>query len=169
VSSADAVGRIVDLAGTSFRCCHQFLHRLDLERRTGDEHERKHADHGDRRQVDQRVVGHLFLEEGHADQSPVGREQERVAITGRLGDQIVCDHARGPWLVVDDHRLAPQIAQVLGQNPGGDVDGAARGILQDQAHRTFRKSGCRLSLGETGKRGQHDQQTSADKGARARL
>ena len=104
-----------------------------LERRLvrGGQQDRQVDEAHDRHEVLVDVVGH-----GHAE-CRVGdhrgrRQQDGVAVGFRLGDDLGADDGAAARLVLDDHRLAQQSGELLGDDAGGGVGRSARRIGHDE-------------------------------------
>ena len=84
-----------------------------------------------------RVVSDVLVQPGVGGVGEL-HDQDGVAIGRRAGHFLGADHGAGAWLVVDDHRLLPVVAQVLGREPAQRVIEAAGRIGHDDAHRLGR-------------------------------
>jgi hypothetical protein len=107
-----------------------------LVRRVGAHHQhhglRSHHRHG--QQVFQRVVGHLG-EQRRVDRQVGGLAQaDGVAVGLGLGDHVHADVAVAARAVVDDEGPLGVVGELLRDEPGHDVGGAAGGVGHDQAH-----------------------------------
>ena len=93
--------------------------------------------HAHRREVLQRIVGRLRLQAG--DQREVRRrEQDRVAVRRGHLHRLGADQAGRARLVVDDDRLAEQLAELVGDHAADEVGGAAGRERHHHAHRLVR-------------------------------
>ncbi len=129
---AVAARRHVELARVGARVGDQRAHVGDAVggrlRRVHDEDVRHAGDERDRREVLDRVVGHLRIQRRidrlRADRS----HQQRVAVGRRLGDEIGAQVAAGAGLVLDDEALAEGLGELGRERAGEDVGRAAPGL-----------------------------------------
>ena len=98
----------------------------DLRRNRGrdDEHALRVRDLGDRREILDRVVGHLAQRRVDAVRRDVA-EQQRVAVGRGPGDELGADRAVGAGLVLDDHRLLQPLVELLRDDARHGVVAAA--------------------------------------------
>ena len=92
------------------------------------------------------------------------RHAERVAVRRRARDLGGADRAAAAGLVVDDQRLAERPVDLLGDDAGDDVGGAAGRERNDQPHRLGRIA--RLGpaqAGHDGEKGGAGKQGSANR------
>ena len=101
------------------------------------QHERIGPEHADRRQVLDRVIGHL----GHGRQDHDLRlhaPQQRVAVGGRARDAFDRDRAAGAGAVLDHELLAEHVAEALRDDARHAVGVAAGRERHDDLHRPVR-------------------------------
>ena len=89
-------------------------------------------------------VGFRFLVQRLADRERVFRKQQRVAVRLRGGDVVPGEIATGAGPILDHHRLAERLLQVVVDLPREGVGGAARHESHDEVDRTV---GIRLCAG----------------------
>ena len=148
VPHAAGAGRtVIQLAGPRPDEIDELLDGLCRDRGVHPEHERVGAQDGNRREVLQRVVAHL-LDQGRDQELRRGREEQRVAVGRRPGDELGGDRAACAWAVIDDELLAERRCQPLGNDACLDVDAAAGRVGHDDPDRPLRP---RLGLGELGR------------------
>jgi hypothetical protein len=102
----------------------------------------------DRREIAQRVERHAAVEMWIDRDLAVRKQPYRVAVGRRLGDQLGGDVAVRARPVLDDHRLAERLRQLLRQHARRDVGRAAGRDRNDEADRARRK----LGEGDAGRR-----------------
>ena len=126
------------------------LQRPHRQRRRHDQDVRRAADHRDRREVLDRVVGKLAHRRIGAVRADVA-DHQRVAVgRGARGGER-CDDAAAAALVLDDDRLAEHLAQPLGDGARDEIDAAARLHRRDDLDRLARISGlCKRGHSEPG-------------------
>ena len=152
-------GAVVQLAGIGLGVCHQFLDRLHLQRRAGDQHALVDHRGGDRRERFLRIVVEL-VEQRLAAEGPDRAHQQRVAVGRGVRDQLGPDGAAGAALVLDDDGLPEARLQPLRNQPGGGVGCAARG---KRHHELDRPLGIALRLDGVRRAGaQRDRQHRQD-------
>jgi len=83
----------------------ELLQRGDAERGMHGDHQRLRRELGDRREVADGIVIGRRIEMGLQAET-VGAGQQRIAVRGSLGREIVADAAGRAGLVLDDHRHA---------------------------------------------------------------
>ena len=86
----------------------------DRQRRIDDEHERRLHVIGDRHEVGQRVERPLLEQRRPDRHDGAGRHRERVAVGRALEDAFAGDDAGAAGPIVDDHRLAEALRQLVG-------------------------------------------------------
>ena len=96
--------------------------------------------------------------------------QHRVAVGRLLQDVFARDRTDRARLVLDDDRLAPSLTELRGDQPGHDIDAAARRERHDQPHRPRRKI-RRLGVCRKGQGGEREGERGnrAQKSAHPRL
>jgi hypothetical protein len=106
-----------------------------------------------------RVVRDLGEQERRGREGKAGREEQRVAVRGRLGDRVGTEHARCARPVVDEDGRLQQLAQVVAIEPCEHVGADADRRRRDDPDR------CRR-VGRLRPRGQSEQaaQAGAKKG-----
>jgi hypothetical protein len=88
----------------------------------------------DRREVARRVVGQ-FLPERHVVGLAGPIDQQRVAVAGRLGDDVRADASIGARTVVDQDRYAQRFRQAPRDHASEEVSAAAWRIRHDEPDR----------------------------------
>ena len=71
--------------------------------------------------------------ERRADRQAVGGEQDGVAVGRRLGERIGREIAAGAGAVLHHHRLVELLAELVAEEPGDGIDGAAGRERHDDA------------------------------------
>ena len=122
----------------------QLLHVLHLHARMHREHVRRIRNHHHRREVLRRIERQLRIDARADDQAAEVGEQQRVAVGRALRDEIGADVAVRAGLVLDDHRLAPDLGELRADLAREDVGGAAGRVRHDEADR-LRWIGLRLN------------------------
>ena len=133
--SALAVGAESHLARVGLQVFDEFADVFERRGRVHDQRQIVGRDQRDRREVLQRVVGHIFhgvRNDRHVAALPAG---EGVAIRRRLRGQRQADRAAGAGPVVDDELLAEALAHLLAQQAGKRVAGIAGQLGNDDAYR----------------------------------
>ncbi len=92
------------------------------------------GDHGDRREILDRVVGDLGVQ-AHIDHEAGAHHGERVAVGRRLRHFGVGDIAAGAGFVIDVELLAKGGRQFLPDDTGDHIGGSAGGEADQQPHR----------------------------------
>lgn len=131
---ARAERRVAQLAGLRLGQRHQLGHAVRGQRRVGDQHQRRTADHADRLEAPQRLVRQLRLQRRVDREGGVRADQQRVAVGLRLGHGARADHRAGPGLVVHDDGLPEARREALGHDAGHGVGGAAGRVRHDERH-----------------------------------
>ncbi len=113
---------------------------------------RRVGQHADALQVLGRVEGQLGVD-GRADRQRTDvAQQQRVVVAARLRHEGGADVAVGARTVVDDHRLAQRLAQLLADQAGDDVRRPAGGIGHHQPDRPVRPGiGCQGRRHQSGR------------------
>jgi hypothetical protein len=84
------------------------------------------------------IVGHFGVKTGIDGELSVRRYQKGVTIGRCLGDAIASDVAAGAGNIFDDHRLAPDLAQLVAHDPRDYVHRSCRWISNDHSDRAVR-------------------------------
>ena len=134
------------LAGVGLHHGGELAHVARRELGLHREHQVGQADLGDGLEVLQRVVGDLGEQRRVLDVGGDGHEQ-RLAVGRGAGDLLAADHAAGAGAVLDNDGLAPELGELAGEQPAGEVGGAARGKGHDHPDGLC---GKRAGLGERG-------------------
>jgi hypothetical protein len=87
------------------------------------QHEGQRGELRDRREVVDRIIGQLL--QGRRDRKADRVDEEGVAVRRRLRDDLGADRAAPARAIVDNHGLAPTLAETLRHQPGDVVGGAA--------------------------------------------
>ena len=125
-------------AGLRPRVVDQLAHRLHRQRGVDDEDVRHLRDQRHRHEVLLRVVRDLRVQ-ARVDRVRAHRaHQQRVAVAGRLGDEVRADAAARAGAVVDDDRLAPRLLQLLRDAAAHDVERPAGRERHHEADRLGR-------------------------------
>ena len=151
----DAGGTRGQLRRLRLRELNQPPHRIRRQRRIGHEYQRILAGYDDRCKIAQRIVFDAAVGRDIDGERRVGREEQRVAVRGRLGHEIGADIATGPWPIFDDHRLPPRRRQPWTEHAGQDIDRASWGVRHDEADRMLRIFGARRGI-DSNKCGQRE-------------
>ncbi len=111
---AGEAGRaVIELAGLALGEFDQLLDALRRQARIDHQHIGRGAEHRDRLEILDRVVGQLGAERGRDRMGAAGDQPDRVAVGGCLGDDIDADSAAGAGPVLDHHLLAELLAERL--------------------------------------------------------
>jgi hypothetical protein len=111
----------------------EFLKRLRRSFGIDDQHDVRLGHQRHRCEVACRIPGHAGEQE-RVDDLLHGAHEQRVAVLRRLDHELGPDVAAGPGPVLDDHRLAPALLQLLGEKSRDDVGGTAGRLAQHEAH-----------------------------------
>ena len=130
-TTAIATRSVVVLAGRGLEHAHQVSHRLEGRVRLNDQGMRHGVGQVDRREVADRVKGHLAVQVG-VDGQAAGTQPQGVAVPGRFGNGVQTDVAAGSRLVVNHHGLAECDGQPLAQAARNHIGCAARNKGHDQ-------------------------------------
>jgi hypothetical protein len=106
------------------------------------DHELLHRHLRHRRQILERVVGHARAQAG-IDHVRGDHDAERVAVGRGLGHRVGADHGARAGFVLDDHRLAPHLLHLGGDQPADDIGRAAGRERDDQTDGLDGKLLCR--------------------------
>jgi hypothetical protein len=112
----------------------QLLHVARRQRRVRIHHQRHDHHLRDRHEVADGVVGRLRLGV-EVDGDGADAHQQRVAVGGRLGDELVADRGIAAGAVLDDDLLAEHLGELGRDEPRGDIGAAAGGRGHDQPDR----------------------------------
>src|SRR5580692_625735 len=145
---ADAARAHIDLARIALGVSDEFRDRLGRKRRIDRHDQRRALDAGDRRDIAREAEIEIGVERG-IDRARGSREQQRVAVGGRMRDRGGADIGAGAAAVLDDDLLADALRQRLSDEARNDVEGAAGRNRDDQMHRPRRIG---LRAGDTGQR-----------------
>ena len=140
---ADAGRGKAQLARVGARIGDQLLHGLGRHVIGHDENIGRVDRLRDRQQVLGGVVRHFAVETWIDGDLGVGRHQKCVAVGRGLGDAVARDVAAGAGNIFDHHRLAPDLAQPVGHDPGDDVHRTCGRIAKDHSDRAVRISALR--------------------------
>ena len=129
------------LSGVALRVLDEFAQRGNRHRRRDDEDVRRSADHGDRREVLDGIVGKL-AHRGIGAVRPDVTDHQRVAVGRRARGGERADDSATSALVLDDDRLGKRAPEAVGDRARDEVDAAARLHRRDDLDRAVRI--CRL-------------------------
>ena len=127
--------------------CEQLPDRLCGHGRMHDDDVGLFAQHRHRREILQRVVRQLRIEDGIDGDAHAG-DKERVAVRPRLGDDVGADRAAGPAAVVHHDRLPEGVRQPRRDRARHQVHRAAGRERHHYAHRPRRIRLCRQRRGQ---------------------
>jgi hypothetical protein len=130
---------VADLAGVGAHVGQELLEVLGRHVGVDDQHVGRRADHADRREVLDGVVGQLARGGAGAVRGDVALHQ-RVAVGRRARGALRGDDAAAPALVVDHDGLVEQPAPALAHRAPDHVAAAAGGHRHDVADRLARKA-----------------------------
>ena len=166
---AAAVARrgVIDLPRPDLGVGDQFLQRLYRQRGIDDDDARFAPDQRDRREVLDRIEREARIQRC-TDRIGLRGKQQRIAVGGRLGDQLAADRRARARLVLDENRLAEAPGQLLRDQTHRPVDRAARGEGHDHPHRP-RRIVVRCRGRQDSEREQHEQRATADRSSRRRV
>jgi hypothetical protein len=136
-SVAGPLAAIDQLAGTSLRVRNQLAQRIHRQPFAHD-HEIGHGSEICDRHEFFRLVGQLLIEALVCGERRRCRDQERIAIGFRLRHQRSTDVAAAAAAVLYDDRLAPLRLQLVADDSGKHVVGAAAGIRNEKFYRSCR-------------------------------
>ena len=102
------------------------------------DHHRMRADKADRHEVARHVERQLRQHLRQREEVRRHRNVERVAVRRRRAGGAHGDGAAGAGPVLDHHLLAPELAEMLGDDAGDHVGPGAGGDRDDHLHRTAR-------------------------------
>jgi hypothetical protein len=124
-----------------------------------DQHHRRVADDGDRREVARHVERHA-LHDARKDHDVVGDDAEREAVGRGAGQRLQAEDPARARLVVDDDRMAQRLGERLLRGRRDRVDARAGRVRQDEADRPvgLREHGDGDACGEAGEQGAARQQ-----------
>lgn len=125
-------------AGVGFQQRDQALHVGRRNGRIDNEQCRRHAHAPDRREIADRVVGHVFVQAGIDGVGRHRRHQNGVAVGRRLGDVIGADVAARPRTVLDDELLMQHFAHLRTHDAADNVGRTTGREWDDHAHRVRR-------------------------------
>jgi hypothetical protein len=99
------------------------------------------------REIAQRIVADLGIDERADDGERQRGDDEVVAVGLGIGDGLHADYAAGAGARLDEELLLEHAGEVIGDDAGKNVGGAARREGIDDAHRTRRpfvrrRGGC---------------------------
>ncbi|XQU69884.1 hypothetical protein OJJOAM_002615 [Cupriavidus sp. H18C1] len=136
--AAGARRRVRILARVGLQRGQEFLVVLGREVRVDRDHVGDVGQVRDGLEVLDRVVRQLRIAGGVDRHRRHRRDADRVAVRRRLGDRVGADRAAATGAVLDHHRLAQDLAHLIGRAAADDVRGAARGKRNDQLDRLGR-------------------------------
>ena len=91
-----------------------------------------------------RIEAQGLVEQRMGGERPGLRREQRVAVGLGGGDIGGAERAAGAGSVLDDHRLAPALLQLVGDDARREIGPAARRRRDDDAHRVVRVAGGRV-------------------------
>ena len=162
LAAAVARGCVVDLARVRLHVGNELLEVVDGQRRIHHEHAGLARDQRHRDEIVDGIEGKLRIQ-ACADRVGLRCEQQRIAVGGRLGDDVRTDRRTGAGLVVHDDALTESLRQLLGDHAHRPVDGASRRKRNDDADGSIR-----IALRGCGRRTERaaDRENEEDRGAR---
>ena len=113
--------------------------RMHRQRRIDDQRESHLRRQRDRHEVLARIVGQALVDGGVGGERRAGHQQQRVAVGRRFGERDGRDHRAAARPVLDQHRLAEALRQLLSDGAGDEVHSAARRERHHQRDRPVRK------------------------------
>ena len=128
---------VIQLSRIAFHQLDELLHRCRGDFRIHQQHVRDRGDHAHRHEL-RRVVPELRIEQPVDHQRRRRRGEQRVAVGLGLVRRGRADVAGGARPVVDDHRLAPLLRQLLADVARQQIGAAAGRERHDDAHRLLR-------------------------------
>ena len=152
---AGAAGAVVEAVRRGLRVGDQVLQRFHRQRRVDHDQLRRRADQRNRLEVAQRHVSG-FVEQRVDHDRRDAADHQRIAVGQRFGRDLGAEAAAGTGTVVDHHALVPRLDQLLADDAGDDVGGAARRVRRDHADRLGGISLARDGAGCQRKRQQCD-------------
>ena len=129
---------VVQLAGLGLGERHQLGDAFRRDAGIEHQHIGRGADHRDRLEVVDRVVGQLGAERRRHAMRARGDQADRVAVRRGLGDDIDAEIAAGAGAVLDDELLAELGREFLRHQAADDVGGGAGRERHHDAHRLVR-------------------------------
>ena len=152
VKAAAAGSRIAEAVGLGLGELDQLLDRIDRNRRMDDQQVRAVGDEADGREILHRIECELGVNADVDGLRSHRAEENRVAVGRRAGCQLRRDVAAGAGTVVDQHLLAPALAQPVADDARQYVGSAARPERDDEAdrfRRVFLRGNCNRGGGES--------------------
>ena len=147
-----------ELAGLGLGEGYKLLQRRGLHRRRDHQHQVRVVDRRHRGEIAHQRVG-LVGQQRLVGGERVGHHQQRVAVGGRLGDDVGADRAARPRLVLDHELLLQRLAQLLAEDARVDVGRPAR---PERHHDPDWPAGPGLAQRRRGRDGKRsDQQTAS--------
>jgi len=122
-----------------FGALDQLRYRLDWQRRIDHQRESHLRRQRDRHEVLARVVGQAFVDSGIGGQRCAGCQKQCVAVGWRLGQGNRRDHCAAAGPVLDQHRLAEPLRQLLANGTGNEIDSAPRRQRHQDRNRPARE------------------------------
>jgi len=104
----------------------QIGNRVNGECGIDDKNERRLQVKRDGDEVLQRIIGRFFKEAGPDCHDGAGRGGQRVAVGRGIQDGLDSDKAGAARLILDDHRFAQRLAELLGIKTRDDVHACSR-------------------------------------------
>ena len=136
----------VSSSGFGLRQCDQLRDRIGRHRRNRHQHHGGRTDQRHRREVRGRLVGERGEDARRDRMRAAGADQHRVAVRWGLRGNVGADRATGSAAIVDDHRLAQPVSQLLGDRTRDGIGRAAWRERYDEAQWPV-WPGARLGLG----------------------
>ena len=135
--AAIAGRRVVELTGALLGQCHQLGDALDRHGWVHQQHTGLAPEQGDACKVVDRVEAEFGVQAG-TDGVGLRRQQQRVAVGGRLGHQLAADGGSCTGPVVDNDLLLQALAQLLGDDARGPIHRTAGRKRHHDANRPIR-------------------------------
>lgn len=131
---SNAAGGVIECSRLRARGGRKGLGRPDILRRSDDQHIGEIRQRGDRREVGNGIIGQVGVDSGR-DGVPVGMDEDRVAVGGRLRGDVDAKRSPGTGPVLDENRLSQLRRELLGERAGKNVRRAAGADGRNDADR----------------------------------
>jgi hypothetical protein len=129
-----------DFTGLRFSEGDEFAHAAGCDARMHDEHEWRRRKLRDRRKAFDRIVAGLTVY-GVIDCERRVREQQRISVVRRVGNELGCHKRGGTRTIVDDAVLTHDFRQLCRDYACNEVAAAARREWHHDANRSLGKCG----------------------------
>ncbi len=129
---------IAELSGIGLGVGDQVGHRVERQRRIDHQDDRALGIRRDRRKAFQRVVARVLVDQRRDHLAAGAAHQQRVAVGIAVGDVAGAERVAGAAAVLDEELLAQGRAEIVGHDPGDEIDGPRGNRGHDDLHRPVR-------------------------------